>query len=103
MIYRSAVILVIAGLAVRAHGQSFRGLGFLPGATQSTAKAVSADGTTVVGTSGSAAGGHAFRWRAPGSAGAGMQDLGTIAGFPYSAAMGVSGDGEVVSGYSNVR
>ena len=60
------------------------GLGFLPGETQSTATAVSADGSVVVGVSGLSA----FRWTAT----SGLENIGNF--FPT----GVSADGNVVVG-----
>jgi len=63
-------------------------LGFLPGGTDSVARAVSLDGSVIVGFSNS----QAFRWTEP----EGLVGLGGIS----SAAFGVSGDGSVVVGYS---
>lgn len=65
------------------------------GAEISSASAVSADGSVVVGT------GHsgiveAFRWTRT----EGMTGLGTLGGFPASEAFDVSADGSVVVGYS---
>ncbi|HEX7861091.1 MAG TPA: hypothetical protein VF773_12230 [Verrucomicrobiae bacterium] len=60
------------------------GLGFLPGENQSTATAVSADGSVVVGVSGLSA----FRWTAEN----GLENIGNF--FPT----GVSADGNVVVG-----
>ncbi len=62
-------------------------LGALPGVTTSTAKAVSSDGTVVVGGGSS----RAFRWTSQ----SGMVDLG------YGVANGVSADGSVVVGTYN--
>jgi probable HAF family extracellular repeat protein len=75
----------------------FTGLGDLPGgAVTSTATALSADGTTVVGTSAVAAGTEAFRWR-----GGRMEALGALRGDRHlSRAAGVSRDGSVVAGDS---
>lgn len=69
----------------------FQGLGALPGAGSSNATAVSGDGKTAVGTSGSA-----FRWTRED----GMQELPPLAGGTYSDANSVSGDGSVVVGGS---
>src|SRR4030095_8776675 len=74
-----------------AHAQSFSGLGFLPGGTQSTASRVSRDGSFVVGT---ANGNRAFRWTSVG----GMVNLGTLPGGTDSFAADVSDDGSVVIG-----
>lgn len=79
----------------------FIGLGTLPGANVSSATAVSADGSTVVGVSAfqspTTSGSEAFRW----TAGDGMVGLGDLPGGDFSsAAYGVSGDGAVVVGSS---
>lgn len=66
-------------------------LGAFPGAV-SSARAVSADGRIVVGTSG----GKAFRW----VEGSGMHELGTPANAFGSPATGVSADGQVVCGWA---
>jgi probable HAF family extracellular repeat protein len=78
-------------------------LGDLPGGRDYTlTRAISADGTTVVGTSSSSDGileGEAFRW----TAASGMVGLGDLPGsLSYSVASGVSGDGSIVvgSGYA---
>jgi probable HAF family extracellular repeat protein len=84
--------LVMSGLlAPDAQSQSFTGLGFLPGGTQSAASRVSGDGSVVVGSSGSY---RAFLWTRPG----GMVDLGMLAGGTTSYAADVSDDGSVVVG-----
>lgn len=89
---------------------SFRELGDLPGGDNfSIALALSADGSTVTGYSGSTLGekGEAFRWRSE----TGLQGIGCIEGYcgvsqaglivpPISLATGVSADGEVVAGIS---
>jgi len=74
-----------------AHAQSFSGLGFLPGGTQSTASRVSRDGSVIVGT---ANGNRAFRWTSAG----GMVNLGTLPDGTDSFASDVSDDGSVVIG-----
>jgi probable HAF family extracellular repeat protein len=66
-------------------------LGNLPGQGRTVATALSADGASVVGYSGS----HPFRWTLAG----GMQDLGTLPGGTQAFAFGVSADGQVVCGY----
>ena len=73
-------------------GGGMAGLGFLPGHTYSFARAVSSDGSVVVGASQY----EAFRW----TAGGGMVGLGFLAGDNASRATGVSADGSVVVGYS---
>ena len=97
------VLVATAGLGSPAHSQrppSFQGIGDLPGGEfQSYGFAVSADGSTVVGTSRSAFGDEAFRWTRAG----GMQPLGGLEspnGLFNSGAYGVSADGNVVVGYS---
>ena len=74
-------------------------MGDLPGgAVSSRARAVSADGLVVVGTSESSDGDEAFRWTEVG----GLTGLGFLsAGVPFSDAAGVSGDGAVVVGSSH--
>ena len=53
----------VGSLALAGPGASFQGLGDLPGGSfYSTAYGVSADGSVVVGLSGSASGPEAFRW-----------------------------------------
>ena len=78
-------------------------LGVLPGDSSSSANAVSADGSTVVGMSevegsNGAVSLHAFRWTQAG----GMIDLGTLGG-KKAAAHGVSADGSVVVGESGAE
>lgn len=86
---------VVPGLFAQA---SFQGLGFLAGGTSnSLARAVSADGSVVVGRSTSSNGKEGFRWRAS----TGMTGLGDLpTGAYYSEALGVSGNGSVIVGYS---
>lgn len=95
----AALALGTASLPVSA--QSFQGLGDLPGdAFFSSAAAVSADGSVVVGSSRSASSAHfgeAFRW----TQGGGMEPLGDLPGDAFSSqALGVSADGTVVVGWS---
>ncbi len=80
-----------------ASAQSFSGLGQPPGASSSAARAISADGTVVVGDGGPAFAGVGFRW----TAASGMQDLGTLPGGSYSFAPGISDDGAVATGYGD--
>jgi len=71
----------------------FMGLGRLPGAAGSSAAAISADGSSVVGGSG----GEAFRWTQT----EGMVGLGDLpGGDEFSIAAAVSADGSVVVGRS---
>jgi probable HAF family extracellular repeat protein len=68
-------------------------LGTLPGDnTGTTALAVSADGSVIVGRSAD----HAFRWTST----TGIVDLGTLPGLVRSDATGISADGSVVVGSS---
>ncbi len=102
-----AVLLVgSAATAEGLEGPLFMGLGDLPGGHYySSAAAVSADGTTAVGTSASffgppfgvppftpSLGAHAFRW----TLSTGMEPL--VGGAEQSFATGVSGDGSLVTG-----
>ncbi len=95
---------VLAVLALPAAAEPiFMGLGFLDGSfsQRSEAAAISADGTTVVGTAGSSpvAGvvGTSFRWTIE----TGIVDLGTLGGDrPRSRPLGVSADGGTVVGFS---
>ncbi len=76
------------------------GLGYLPGHTFSDARAISADGSVIVGRSSPSSGGEAFRW----TEAAGMISLGAgTAGFLSSYAYGVSGDGSKVVGYGSAK
>lgn len=77
-------------------------LGTLPGGTYSTGRAVSADGSTAAGWSGTLVGSqqevtHACIWT-----GAGVFDLGS-AGAGTSSAYGISADSSVVVGYSYIN
>jgi probable HAF family extracellular repeat protein len=69
-------------------------LGTLPSGNYSAGRAVSADGSTLVGWSGTAASDRAFRYT-----GGVMTDLGTLQNMWGSAAFDVSGNGQVVVGY----
>ena len=64
--------LVYLGAGPASAGPSFTGLGFLPGASSSRASGISANGTVVIGYSGT----EAFRW----SAATGMVGLGDLPG-----------------------
>jgi probable HAF family extracellular repeat protein len=79
-----------------AHAQSITNLGDLTGGTTSATGAhISADGTTVVGSSTSANGTEAFLW----ASGTGMVGIGDLPGsIFYSVATGVSDDGTAVAG-----
>jgi probable HAF family extracellular repeat protein len=77
---------------------TFQGMGDLPGGNySSSALAVSADGSVVVGSGRSAGGNEAFRWTSAG----GMVGLGELGGGNFlSIAYGVSADGSIVTGWS---
>jgi probable HAF family extracellular repeat protein len=91
-----AFAIAVASTASVIHAQTVRGLGFLPGGGYSWARAVSDDGSIVVGFSGTANGGtSAFRW----TQAQGMIDIG-LPGAEYSQAFGVSNDGSVAVGAS---
>ena len=92
----------VASISPAAADPMFMGLGDLPGGNfSSIAYAISADGSTVVGTSLGPSGWEAFRWT-----GGVMTGLGQLPGGPaddarISAAWGVSADGSTVVGESN--
>ncbi len=70
------------------------GLGFLPGGVTSQARDASGDGSFVSGSSGTPAGGRAFRWN-----GGVMSDLGPLPGTGADTfGNGISADGLVVTG-----
>ena len=85
-----------AARASRAEGLFFGGLGYLPGGSNpsSSANAVSADGSVVVGMSTSANSEEAFRW----TAATGMTGLGFLPGGTSSSANFISDDGQVIVG-----
>ena len=96
----TALALIAAPTTARA--QSFQGLGFLPGGTESYAFAVSADGSVVVGQSNATNSliSDPFLWTQRG----GMVDLGVLPGagsLQRGGAFAVSADGSVVVGQSN--
>jgi len=112
-IYASTLVLVTlvlcaAGAAPACAGPMFRGLGFLSGLSESSAAAVSADGSVVVGSAAyrkitevvlaygfiAPNGYQAFRWTPAG----GMVGLGFPAGMNDGRAVAVSADGSVVVG-----
>jgi uncharacterized membrane protein len=90
-------VLLLSGPA-RAQPARFEGLGFLPGVPpQTTASAISSDGSTVVGVAGGlpTCDGKAVRWTAP----TGWQVM-AIAGQIYAnwSPVAVSADGSIVAG-----
>lgn len=70
-------------------------LGAIDPGRDSEALAVSADGSVVVGYSGTSSGGRAFRW----TSASGMENLGLLPNGRSSSATDVSGDGSVVVGW----
>lgn len=94
------VVLFLGGVTSPAFAARLTPLGDLPGgAFDSFATAVSADGSTVVGVSASAADTQAYRWTTD----AGMVGLGNLGGGfpPLSYPFDVSADGSIVVGGSN--
>ncbi len=86
--------MLVSAAASAAAGQSFMGLGTLPGDDNSLGLGVSADGTVVVGATGLRGGYHdAFRW----TAATGMVSI-AAGGKNFAFAHAVSGDGLVVAG-----
>ena len=96
-LFAAASLIVTALLADSAKAQpTITNLGVLSGGTDSIGNALSADGTTVTGSSNSSVGTRAFLW----TAGGGIQSLGILSGGSYSSASAVSADGSVVTGIS---
>ncbi len=93
-----AAILAAVPAAGPSHGAgaSFTRLGFLPGATESRAEAVSADGSAVAGQAGIDFLQEAFHW----TAATGLVDLGRLKLRVSGYSRGISGDGLVVVGYA---
>jgi uncharacterized membrane protein len=85
--------------AFRWAGGSYTDL--IPGLNPSLATAVSADGTVVVGQTGTTSASSAFRWTAPPPpAQPVMQPIGPLPGHTTAAATGVSDNGKIVVGIS---
>ena len=94
----SAIAAGLSGTAEAAEQSGYLGFHDANPATRSSALAINADGTIVVGSYGSGQSGfQAYRWTV--STG-GIQGLGTLPGGNYSEARGVSADGSVVVGNS---
>src|SRR5262245_42395217 len=89
-LHHLASVASVGIAAAVSSGQSLTGLGALPEFGSSLATAVSADGLTVVGSSGPLG----FRWTSV----SGMVSLGTIAGGSSSSPYGTNADGSVVVG-----
>jgi probable HAF family extracellular repeat protein len=95
---RAAALAPLALATVVLSQPSFEGLGDFPnGLFESSAIAISADGSVIVGAGNSTNGNQAFRWTQP----TGMLGLGFINGFGESEAFAVSADGSVIVGYSD--
>jgi probable HAF family extracellular repeat protein len=92
----AGVLAVLSGQAFGQVNYTYTPIGHLPGASDTTAAAISADGLVVVGSSGTPLPAHAFRWTRAG----GIEDLGVLPGMTESHAEGVSADGSVVVGWS---
>ncbi len=92
----AAAVLIWSMCAAMAHAQTtITDLGVLPSDTFSTALAVNADGTVVVGTCRRTGGfDRGYRWTASG----GMQELGFLNNGRTLTPKGVSADGQVISG-----
>ncbi|MEM7409350.1 MAG: PEP-CTERM sorting domain-containing protein [Myxococcota bacterium] len=91
------LVFVWAAAAAAAQPASFTPLGDFPGGiVNSEARAVSADGSVVVGRGTTAVGREAFRWDATN----GMQGLGTLPGGGASEADDVSDDGTIIVGFA---
>lgn len=94
----AACFLACAGSV---EAQTIRGLGFLPGHTQSVGAGISDDGLVVCGFSFAgptiANASVAFRWTEAG----GRTSLGTLGG-PDSRAFAISGDGSTITGWSSM-
>ena len=71
-----------------------QGIGFLPETVFSEARAISADGTFITGSSG-VDNRHALRWTA-----GGLEDLGVLPGGVLSEGRAISADGDVITGFS---
>jgi MYXO-CTERM domain-containing protein len=102
-VFTTIALFVLAGaVSTASAAASLTPLGNLPGGDASVARAVSADGSVVVGYSsfaGGANGIEAFRW----TRGGGMVGLGDLPGGSFrSQAYGVSADGSVIVGYGSV-
>lgn len=101
---RAAVFVWLGNSAVGAFAGSgfpqLYNLGDLPGGQNfSIVQSISGDGSTVVGSSGSASGNQAVRW----TAGSGLIGLGDLPGGLFqSESRGVSADGQVISGHGFV-
>lgn len=93
-------VVGVALMASSAGAQTFSGIGVAPGMQYSSVSGISADGTTVVGSSGRPGLTPPFvgpttmiRWR-----GGVLTDLGTLPGFDQGGAAAASADGSVILG-----
>jgi probable HAF family extracellular repeat protein len=95
----SLALLITVRTAAASEYAFFRGLGFTPGSTWSEARAISADGTTIVGISRTATSQaiETFLW----TEGGGIEGIGALpVQDAASTGMAVSADGTVVVGGS---
>ena len=99
--FSALLALGLSSTAAYADKTSFIGLGDLAGGSiDSFAYGVSADGSTVVGTSSGENGSEAFIWDKTN----GMRGIGDLAGgFLSSSARAISGDGSTVVGSSRLE
>jgi probable HAF family extracellular repeat protein len=88
--------VLLSSAALGSKAATFSGIGDLPGGSvYSVARGISADGSTVVGQSNSAAGPEAFRW----VKGGGIEGLGDLPGGTFaSEATAASADGSTIVG-----
>lgn len=99
---RGAAFVIGSGLAAGvASAQSFSGMGFMAGGTESYARAVSDNGVAagygfIPPENGPTTGFRAFGWMD----GGGMVNLGTLPNGQWSAARSISNDGSVIVGWS---
>ena len=88
--------LAIASASASSLSQTITDAGFLPGGLKTNVAAISANGSTIVGSADFQGNTHAFKW----TAAHGIIDLGVIPGQINSAATAVSSDGSIVIGQS---
>jgi probable HAF family extracellular repeat protein len=89
------VALSVVCIASDALGQSFQGIGTLPGYTYSGATGVSADGSVLVGYCAKDSGSVPIRWTPQGD----LESLGSLGG-QFGRAFSISADGSTIVGWS---
>ncbi|HZW07189.1 MAG TPA: GC-type dockerin domain-anchored protein [Phycisphaerales bacterium] len=94
----AVITACLSCLTAAAPGQTFQGLGPIPGGTTSQAMGVSADGSVIVGHGSVGALNRPFRWTSAGN----MVNLGVLEGGEIGSAQAseVSDDGSVIAGTS---